>query len=355
MDFKKIFTGLKIATTLMENKGKVDQNVVMTAVFDRRMSDPTSYFDTFQSLYLCSHRDYPALHHCQTLSFPSGNNKLMGYLYRPTGISKGLIIYVHGIGGSAFDWYAIGIAEWLRRDYTVLAIELTASGHSEGLGIPSLSQSAFDVAAAVNYVQSRVDLKGMPLFLFGHSWGGYGVTGALSLTKGVSACAELSGFASPLDEMMGLPAAKLGGVVPGDPKVLEDALIQRAGPNGNYSAITGLEKSGVPIFCVHGDKDAMVPYRKADIASKAKGLRNAVIRILRGRDHVDVFFSDASVSARQKALEKVNVYTKEYGKSLAKIPPAALEIIQKEFDRFACSEINMPLFDEIDAFFQKHA
>lgn len=135
---------------------------------------------------------------------------LRGYLYR-NGLSKGLVLYVHGIKGQADDYYAIGEDYFVRKGYDVFAIDLTASGRSEGMGIDGLHQSALDVKAAYEYIRSRGDFEHCPIYFFGHSWGAYGVAASLNFPN-VRPCAiaAMSGFNTPLEEMLALPSSALG-------------------------------------------------------------------------------------------------------------------------------------------------
>lgn len=356
MDFKKLFTGLKIAQTIVENDGKPNENTIFSAVFDRRMSTSTSFFDTYPSLIMCSHRDFPALRQYETLSFQGYKNELKGYLYHPQGnCSKGLILYVHGIGGSAFDWYAIGINEWVKRGYTVFAIELSASGSSGGYGIDGLHQSALDVASAVKFVQMHRVLGRFPLFLFGHSWGGYGVSASLALLqKKPCAVAELSGFATPLLEMLGLPEAKLSGMNLGNTEELERALYNRGGQFANLSAVDAIRDSHVGVFCAHGDKDETVPYKQASILYRAYNLSNVASCLCHGKDHVNIFFNEEACQHRARDLAIIQSYMKEYGKSLSKLPPEIRREIESKVDRFKNSQIDESLFEDIDRFFVRH-
>ena len=353
MKMDKIFTGLKIATTLLENNGKFNADVIFTAAFDHRLSSETSHKEKWEYVLALNHDDFPALAKYETVSFLSGNNNLKGYLYKADR-PKGLILYVHGIGSNAFDWYAIGQNEWVLRGYCVFAIELTASGSSQGYGIPSLSQSALDVAAAVSYVQSRHDLKHLPLFLFGHSWGGYGVVAANHFAKGVKAVASLSGFACPVDEMIGLPEAKLAGIKLGDTKPLEEALIKRAGEYANLSAVEAIRSSKVPFFIAHGGEDHTVPYVQASILNKAKGLPNVTPMFFKNRDHVNIFLDAYSCQKRDEAMELTRKMQERYGNNFASFDEATKAEILQQFDRVGCSNVNKTLFDAIDAFYMAH-
>ena len=353
MDFKKLKDAIHIADTVLNSNQGIDHNVVMEAMFGHRFSSEDSFSTSWNSLVYLQHKDFESLRYPSRHYFKSGENTLCGYLYR-VDYAKGLIIYVHGMSGSAFDWYAIGQNEWLRRGYDVFAIELTASGNSEGNGIKSLSQSAFDVAEAVKYVQSVPTLSGLPLFLFGHSWGGYGVCGALSLISGVKAVASLSGFATPLLEMVAVPAAKVHGLPIIDPKPLEEALYKRAGENANLSAIESIRRSSVPVMAVHGGEDKVVPYQEASILYHGLGLSSLTPVYIENREHVNIFFSENACKTLINAFEIIKGYKQQYGKDFHRIPVEIKQRLEASINKEACSEINQQLFDEIDFFFQRH-
>lgn len=342
---------MKIATSIMDNDGKVNQDAAMSAFFDRRMSDENTYRYSWNSLILCSHDDFPRLRNYRTFRFYSGKNALNGYYYECAD-PKGLILYVHGIGGNAFDWYSIGQNEWLRRGYNVFAIELTASGYSQGLGIPGLHQSALDVAAAVNFIKSNRELSGFPLFLFGHSWGGYGVSASLHFVSNVNAVAELSGFSTPLEEMIALPEAKLQGLSLGDSKPIEDALSARGGQYCNLSAVEAIKTSSVPVFAAHGGMDSTVPYKESSILNQVSNMANVTPMYLSDNDHVNIFLSKLACAYRAKAMDETSKWQQQYGRNLLKVDPSVRNQLASRIDRNACSEVNSLLFDAIDEFYQ---
>lgn len=354
MDFAKFFTGLKVATSVVENEGKLDQNVIMSAFFDRRMSTDKSFFDSINSLVMNSSLDYPDLKDYRVHEFTSGKNTLKGYLFHPEGISKGLILFVHGLGGSAFDWYAIPLQELLRRGFSIFAIELTASGSSGGFGIDGLHQSALDVSNAVNYIKSNSLLKDMPLFLFGHSWGGYGVSACLNFQHDIRAVVEISGFASPIDEMASLPEAKMGGANLVDRSMLLEALSKRAGEYADLSAVEAISSSDTPVFAIHGSQDQTVPYESASILYKAKSFSNVTPLLIAGKDHVSIFLSSKAIIERKRAYDYLSPYQKEFGKNLSKWPKETVEACRSAIHRNSCSELDATLFDKIEDFYLSH-
>ena len=55
--------------------------------------------------------------------------------------------------------------------YSVLTYDATGTGASGGSGTRGLAQSALDLDAAL----TRAEQEDLPILLFGHSWGGYGL------------------------------------------------------------------------------------------------------------------------------------------------------------------------------------
>ena len=84
------------------------------------------------------------------------------------------------------------------------------SGHSEGSGTRGLPQSALDLDAALDYIESDESLNSFPVFLMGHSWGGYAVTAVLNFDHEIAGSVSVAGYNDPMtmisefaDGMMG--------------------------------------------------------------------------------------------------------------------------------------------------------
>ena len=102
------------------------------------------------------------------ISFPSGKNRLTGYLWNENG-TRGLVIFAHGMGTNT-DYYLPEIHHFADAGFKVFAFEYSGYGDSTGrfYGFP---QAVSDLKNAVG----AVDDGKMPLILIGHSMGGYAV------------------------------------------------------------------------------------------------------------------------------------------------------------------------------------
>lgn len=356
----KIIYGLKIANTVVENGNKVDANVILSALFDRRQSSIDSYQSSFDPIVHLNQSDFESLKNRKICHFYSSKNTLTGYYYEVPN-PKGIVIYVHGLGSLADDWYAIGQDYFVRHGFNVFAIDLTCCGRSEGFGVKGLAQSALDVVAAIRYVRDSIDRKS-PLFLFGHSWGGYGVAASMYF-EDVNAVASLSGFSSPIDEMLGVPSSfveDFGVELPANLLNKEELIAAAKNRWPEYydlSAIDAINSSNVPILIVQGGKDKIVTMDGSSIYSKKDKIRtnNVEYILLPDRDHLNLFRSkdsaryDASVKSLRKDLEKT------YGKNISKVPNNVLEDFRKSFNRDMTSQVNENLFDTIVNFFEIHS
>ncbi|MCR5348183.1 MAG: alpha/beta hydrolase [Bacilli bacterium] len=355
---QNVFTALNIADAVKHSEnGALDPSVALSAFFSRRFSDEEGYKHNVDYLVWLIREEIPELAHRETVRFPSSGNTLCGYLYRtPSSITKGLVLYVHGIMGCADDKYAIAQAEFLRRGYDVLAIDLTCSGRSGGSSISGLQQSAYDVVAAYRFILSRNDLKNLPLYFFGHSWGAYGVAASLGLGAKPHAIAAMSGFDEPLKEMLGLPSEKAGVDLSFLGKQgLEEALRQRVGENYDLSASRSvLDHPDVSCLVIHGDNDHTVPLKGVSTFDALSG-KGASFLLRPGAGHMDIFYSLPAREYAKQAMESAKDLLTAYGGKYDAIPESEKQRFASTYDKRMCSVLDKDLFDRVDEFFLGHA
>ncbi len=156
MDLSKIFAGLnqgiKIASEMKGNGGKITPEVVLSILFDRRLSTFQSFSESFMGHTLKSRKDLPALSNRREFRFYSGPNRLRGYYY-PVQKPKALIVCCHGLAGMADDNFSLCIDYFVRHGYSAIALDLTASGESEGLSISGLQQGPLDINAVEKVIR----------------------------------------------------------------------------------------------------------------------------------------------------------------------------------------------------------
>ena len=132
--------------------------------------------------------------------FKSGENKLSGYLYSAKN-PKGIVIIAPGMNSSS-DRHLAEIKFFTENGYMALAYDATGVCKSEGGSTVGLQQSKRDLLSAINYAKETDETKRLPVYLYGHSLGGYAVASVLDEAD-VKAAISLSGFDSPVQTMHG--------------------------------------------------------------------------------------------------------------------------------------------------------
>ena len=355
MDLSKImqamFTGADIGEALLKDGRLLSSPVALAAFFSRRFSSQDSYEHRFDSLVFKTQKDFPLLQNRETVRFYSADHYLYGYIYRSS-LSKGLVLFVHGIKGQADDAYAIGENALLEAGYDVFAIDLSASGRSEPNGIKGLHQGALDVKAAIDFICTRDDLKNLPLFLFGHSWGAYSCLASTNFITPVKKVVAISGFSTPIEEMVALPESKTGMELSANRPDLEAAMLDRCGPQYDLSALTGMKNNPqIKYLLIQGALDNVVPL-KASAYEKGKSFPNVTSFLVENKGHADILFSEeASQYQKQIEIGKRQV-EKEYGKDILTYPPELLDSLKYNIDKQKASQIDAKLFETVDEFFQ---
>ncbi len=131
-------------------------------------------FEIYDSPILPDLNDYPFLEN-DPVTFPAKRGyNYVGYYYYDRSVTdfKGLIVISHGIFDGHLN-YLPEIAYFARNGYKIFAFDNTGSHMTGGKSLRGLPQSAEDLNTALQFITKENTL---PLFLFGHSWGGYAVS-----------------------------------------------------------------------------------------------------------------------------------------------------------------------------------
>lgn len=217
------------------------------SMFDRRVQTPSA-----QS-YQESH--FPGLH-SKEITFRSQNGTaLAGRLYAAEGKNgTALVVLAHGMGFGHRAYLNV-IAALANHGYLVFAYDATGYDDSGGGSAGGVPQVVMDLDAALKAAEALPEAAGLPVFLFGHSLGGYAVCAVLPEHPEVRAAAALAGFDSSsawIRARFGLPGTLL---IPG--AALWERI--RFGSAAGISATEGLERSAAKVLIVHSSDDDTVP------------------------------------------------------------------------------------------------
>ena len=238
--------------------------------------------------------------------------KLKGYYYESSQ-NKGLVVLSHGMKSGGDDYLPI-IEYMVNAGYNVFSYNCTGTYESEGDGLVGMCQSLIDLEGTLAYIQSVDALSQMPLFLIGHSWGGYAATSVLSLCKEVRACASIAAMHDACDLMVE-KAEEYVGSLGKMPKPFFD-VYQRLlfDDYVEYNAIRGINESNIPVLVAHGTSDKTISYNKQSIITYKDKITNPRVQYYVGEglqgSHTGIWHSvrseeyQAQVKAEFKALKK---------------------------------------------------
>ena len=139
--------------------------------------------------------DFEGLHR-ERHTFASNNGQiLVGYKYfKESESGKGLIVMAHGFGGGGHSSYMDFADIFAENGYTVFAYDATGNDESSGDVVGGFPQGIIDLDYALRYIKSNAEFDGLPIMLFGHSWGAYSSGSVLRLHPDVKAAVLAAGF-----------------------------------------------------------------------------------------------------------------------------------------------------------------
>ena len=327
---------------------RVKQNFGRGGYPDRRFSNQKRYDP-----------DYRSTHSRAEVRFRSGKNTLHGFIYGMENTApKGLLVFAHGIT-VGHESYINQLMWFADHNWRVFAYDATGSAASEGAGTVGLVQSALDLDKALSYAETDDRLKDLPIYLLGHSWGGYAVCAVLNFghNSRIRAAASLSGYADP-NEMMMLGTERNVGKAGARifAPYVNGYNISKFGKNWKLSAIDGINRSGLPVLVIHGEHDDYVDINKVSIYSKREKITNpkAKFYLLRGKyaDHFSFFKNDAANDYLQEFYRRRDALMAEYG---GNIPDSLHERFVRSFNKRMINSINTNLLELIEKFYNRAA
>lgn len=262
--------------------------------------------------------DFEGLKRTQYQFTSNKNQKLTGYLYSseksPAGKNasdaKGLIVFAHGFGGGGHNSYMNCINCFAEKGYLVFAYDATGNDESQGLGrknaVGGLPQGVIDLNYAISFVEESGNFPSLPIFLCGHSWGGYSVINVLNYHPEVKAVAEISGFNSSGGMFIAGGKDMAGNFIY---SLMPFLYIHEFFKYGKYSfstGVKGIRKTDARVAIIHGMKDTTVPveygysiyYRHFKDNSRVTFIpyeemnHSNILRSQKGNDYIKAFNAD---------------------------------------------------------------
>lgn len=140
----------------------------------------------------------------ESITLLTDDGVMLAGWYQPP-VNGAAIILIHGAGGSR-EGMRSHIERLTRHGYGVLALDLRGHGASAGRTNRLGWQGTRDVGAAVNYLQTRVEVKAIGGL--GSSLGGEVLLGAAAAYPAIKAIAADGATTRSLDELLALPSER---------------------------------------------------------------------------------------------------------------------------------------------------
>ncbi|MCI9182693.1 MAG: alpha/beta hydrolase [Acholeplasmatales bacterium] len=190
----------------------------------------------------------------EAIEIPTKKGILRGFIYSyPNQQSKNILIFAHGMWGS-HSAYVQDIAYMASQGFNVLGFDYYGTERSDGKNIKGLGNSLRSLDEAVAFVKKKYKA---PIYVMGHSWGGYAALGIAKYHKDIKGIVAMAPFISLSQVLSHLLPKWLRITIPFI--VLIDEL-----HCGRYSLIhakTILKSTNIPTLIIHSKDDTMIPYK----------------------------------------------------------------------------------------------
>ena len=268
--------------------------VLIAAVFLKGYKEYRKNFNTrgaesigFMPVFL---RRYPELEHRDFETESSDGPLLRGVILYPEEEPRGLIVMTHGYSLTA-EYYLEICKRFTDSGFLVLAFDGLGCGSSEGASLKGLPQHIIDMKTVLDKVSEDEELSGYPLFLFGHSWGGYAACGVSCLgSYPIRGIATASAFRSSVSSMIPIIRhryKRLGAFLT---KIVGIFDRMTFGETASIDMTEGLRAASCPALIVHSDDDSVISFEESfvKVRDELKDLTDIRFVPVTGRNH-DLF------------------------------------------------------------------
>lgn len=286
----------------------------------------------------------------RAIEFESEGSTLRGYVFGEKS-DKGLVVIAHGLGGVMNDYFPEMIY-LVDNGYQVMMYNCTGTATSDGDGTKSLAQSATDLHHALEYVESSWAFKGMPVYLFGHSWGGYAVTAVLNYDHDIAGVVSCAGYSDCNEMLLQYIDNMLGKAGYAEYPFTKFWHWTEAGDRTELTGIGGINKSDVPVLVVQGGKDEMV--LGASIYNNREDITNPNVEYYFEPEsgHNDIFHSkiEQEKSYRSEVDDKREALWEQYRHN---VPDDILGAFISGIDKHLYNKPNADLMSRTCEFYEK--
>lgn len=288
----------------------------------------------------------------EIVRFASRDAELCGYYY-PVEHARGLVIVAHGFHAGADEYLPI-IAFMVGAGYAVFTYDVTGTYDSDGDSVIGMCQSLIDLDYALNFVKNHPIGRDLPLFLIGHSWGGYAAASVLALHPDVRACALLAPMYNGATMMVEKGEQYVGKLAYMSKPVFDVYQKMLFGEYTKYDGVQGINATDAHVLIAQGIDDAVITMDGQSITAHRGEITNPNVIYYFGRgsqgSHTGIWHSDAAEEYARKLQSDMKRYEIEQGRKMTYEERVAF---YATVDHRLYSEVNAELMALILATFEK--
>ena len=285
--------------------------------------------------------------HCSIVA--NKRHRLVGYKYSREGQNpKVLLVLVHGMCGSHKNYLDI-CNYFASNGYAVFSYDATGSGESEGSKVGGFAQGLVDLDYVLNYVKALPEYQGLPIMLWGHSWGAFCVCNVLNFHPDVKAVVAVSGFDTSAVLLKQYAEVNMGKAVA---LLMPYISIYERFCWDKYagtSACDGFANSKARVMIIHSTDDPTVFASSGYDRYYAKFANDDrfIFKMYTDRGHSYPVNSDAGRACRTEIKEGYFAVVEKEGKEAGEV------YIQSHMEREGCMQLDEPLMQEVLAMFER--
>lgn len=335
--------------------GGIASWLICSSNFKRvEIPDPV-WFNPYYVYPMVDYDKYPRTE----FTFLSGDNTLVGYDYGKEN-TRGLVIICSGMGGTGDDYMEFAI-RFIDDGYRVITFNYTGVGSSEGKSMRGLYQSEIDLDTLLTYIEDQNEYDNLPIYLIGHSWGGFAVCSAMNYQHRVNAVVSMAGFNDGAELF-----TEQGVQMAGDGFYLfypQFWVIQKVqfGSVMDKTAVDGINNTNIPFLIIQGKEDNLITPDKLAIYAHKDEITNPNVQyVLNDGDHEGVFKSTDAFMYQEKMNEKFKeFFNREEVKAQIEADKNATINLRVQwanevgFDQMLYNQVDDRLFKQIEAFFDE--
>lgn len=280
--------------------------------------------------------DYEGLKVTRSDFYEKKKTKIAGYKYSKDtdGEKNGVVVISHGLGHGGHNSYMPFVDFFTSQGYYVFTYDVHGNDNSGGRTIKGLPQGVISLDAALKHLKKIEEYKGLPIMLFGHSWGAFSVGNVLNLHPDVSAAVMVAGFNESEDLMHNYSGKVFGTFADGlmtYVEIYEDLKFGKK--TTKLSTIDGIRKTDALVMIVHSKDDKVVPkeYGYDKYLKEFEGNERVSFVLYENKGHNRLYFSDASWEYQKEFDKECAEYLKKH--KLRNSKKNRIEYLKKHLDK----------------------